>query len=176
MKRIVLALFTLLIATSCKKSATTEPTGDLPFFKFDQVEHYTVPYTKAALDSIIGKEVKTRMEQGLLQIVTGNIPVSTKDTLFIKNMEILGYQKEILDPKLYPEIEHLFSKRNPSKPIQPTCQSGYTDVLVFREKGKFIGSAKISFDCQRHQMIGERYNDADFGQSGEYEALKKLLK
>ncbi|MFM2228948.1 MAG: hypothetical protein RL607_206 [Bacteroidota bacterium] len=175
MKRIALALFTLVALTACQQNQKAEATGDLPFFQFDVVEHYKVPYSKVALDSIIGKEDKTRMEQGLLQIVTGNIPVSTKDTLFVKNMEILGYQKTLLDPKIYPQIKHLFSKREPSKPIQPTCQSGYTDVLVFREKGKFVGSAKISFDCQRHQMIGERYNDADFGQSGEYVELKKLL-
>ena len=176
MKQIVLALLTLFIATSFKKSATTEPTGDLPFFKFDRVEHYSVPFTKAALDSIIGKEDKTRKEQGLLQIVTGNIPVSTQDSLFISNMDILGFKKEIIDPKKYPALEKLFSKREPTQPIQPTCKSGYTDILVFRNKEKFMGSVKLNFECQRHQMVGQRYNDADFGQSGEYEALKKLLK
>lgn len=176
MKRIALTLFALVITTSCKKTTTTEPTGNLPFFTFDQVIHYTVPVSKSELDSIIGKSEKSRKELGLLQIVTGNIPVSTQDSLFISNMDILGFEKEIIDPKKYETLANLFSKRQPTKPIQPTCKSGYTDILVFRNKGKFMGSVKLNFECQRHQMVGQRYNDADFGQSGEYEALKKLLK
>ncbi|MCZ8169495.1 MAG: hypothetical protein ACK5RV_11840 [Flavobacterium sp.] len=176
MKRILLLVTILSFATACQQNPKAAATGNLPFYTFDQVIHYTVPVSKSELDSIIGKSEKSRKELGLLQIVTGNIPVSTQDSLFISNMDILGFEKEIIDPKKYPAIEKLFSKREPTQPIQPTCKSGYTDILVFRNKGKFMGSVKLNFECQRHQMVGQRYNDADFGQSGEYEALKKLLK
>ncbi len=176
MKRIALAVFTLVFLTACEQNKKAEATGNLPFYTFDQVIHYTVPVSKSELDSIIGKSEKSRKELGLLQIVTGNIPVSTQDSLFISNMDILGFEKEVIDPKKYEALEKLFSKREPIQPIQPTCKSGYTDILVFRNKGKFMGSVKLNFECQRHQMVGQRYNDAHFGQSGEYVALKKLLK
>jgi hypothetical protein len=175
MKRILLVVSLISFAIACQQNQKSEATGNLPFFTFDQVIHYTVPVSKSELDSIIGKSEKSRKELGLLQIVTGNIPVSTQDSLFISNMDILGFEKEIIDPKKYEALANLFSKRQPTKPIQPTCKSGYTDILVFRNKGKFMGSVKLNFECQRHQMVGQRYNDADFGQSGEYEALKKLL-
>ena len=175
MKRIALAVFTFIFLTACEQNKKAEATGNLPFYTFDEVIHYSVPVSKSELDSIIGKSEKSRKELGLLQIVTGNIPVSTQDSLFINNMEILGFEKEIVDPKKYDTLENIFSKREPTQPIQPSCKTGYTDILVFRKKGKFMGSVKLNFECQRHQMVGQRYNDADFGQSGEYDELKKMI-
>lgn len=175
MKRILLVVTLISFATACEQNKKAEATGNLPFFTFDQVIHYSVPVSKSELDSIIGKSEKSRKELGLLQIVTGNIPVSTQDSLFISNMDILGFEKQVIDPKKYEALEKLFSKREPTQPIQPSCKTGYTDILVFRKKGKFMGSVKLNFECQRHQMVGQRYNDADFGQSGEYDELKKMI-
>lgn len=118
---------------------------------------------------------KSRKDEALLQILTSNVPVSIKDTMFIKNMEILNFKKDIIDPKLHSKISHLFSLREAKHSLAPTCKSDYKDILIFREKNIIVGMAKISFDCKRHQMIGERYNDSKFGQSGEYAALQNIL-
>lgn len=90
-------------------------------------------------------------------------------------MDILGFKKDTLAPSLNAKIAALFSLREVDKIVPPACSKGYKDVLIFRKNNKIIGMAKISFDCQNHQMIGERYNDSEFGQSGEYQKLKAIL-
>ncbi len=165
----------IVILFSCNENKKSTTNTDLPFFHFDKIEYYHPTLTKKEFHSIIMNPNKTREEDALLQILTGNIPVSIKDTMFIKNMEILNFKKDIIDPKLHSKISHLFSSREASQNISPSCQSDYKDILIFREKNTIVGMVKISFDCKRHQMIGERYNDSNFGKSGEYEELKKIL-
>lgn len=168
-------LFFLIIFFSCNKNKQTITNPDLPFFHFDKIEYYHPKITQKEFHNIIMNPNKTREEEALLQILTGDVPVSIKDTLFIKNMEILNFKKDVIDPKLHSKISHLFSLREAKHSLAPTCKSDYKDILIFREKNIIVGMAKISFDCKRHQMIGERYNDSKFGQSGEYEELKKIL-
>jgi len=165
-----------IVLISCNEKKNTSVNQDQPFFHFDQIEYYHTNIAKKDLQAIEIKQDKTREEQALLQILTGNVPVSIKDTLFIKNMEILGFEKDSIDHKLHSKISHLFSKREPSKPVTPTLGSNFSDILIFRENNIIVGMAKISFDCMKHQMIGERYNDSNFGQSGEYKELEEILK
>lgn len=173
--RPIITMLLLILLLSCNDNKKTSGNHDLPFFLFDQIEYYHTTMSKKDLQTIELNEEKTRKEQALLQILTGNIPVSIKDTLFIKNMEILGFQKDTIDYKLNSKISHLFSFRETDEPVVTKCHSGFLDVLIFRKKTKIIGIAKINFECSTHQMIGERYNDSKFGQFGEYEELKKIL-
>lgn len=170
------ALLLSLVLFSCNENKQATNNTDLPFFHFDKVEYYHPTLSKKEFHNIIMNPNKTREEQALLQILTGDVPVSIKDTMFIKNMEILNFKKDIIDSKMHSKISHLFSLREASQVVNPTCKSDYKDILIFREKNIIVGMAKISFDCQRHQMIGERYNDSKFGQSGEYIELEKILK
>lgn len=164
-----------LLLFSCNENKKAAGNQDQPFFYFDQIEYYHTDITKKDLQTIEMKEEKTRKEQALLQILKGNIPVSIKDTLFIKNMEILGFEKDTIDLRLNSKMAHIFSFREVSKPEVANCSPEFHDILIFRRNNKIIGMAKISFDCLRHQMIGERYNDSNFGQSGEYKELEKIL-
>jgi hypothetical protein len=175
MKYISTLLLSILLF-SCNENKQTATNTDLPFFHFDKIEYYHPTLSKKEFHTIIMNPSKTREDEALLQILTGNIPVSIKDTMFIKNMEILNFKKDIIDHKLHSKISHLFSSREASQNISPKCQSDYKDILIFREKNVIVGMVKISFDCLRHQMIGERYNDSKFGQSGEYAALENILK
>lgn len=175
MKNIFVLLLSLILF-SCNENKQTVSNTDLPFFHFDKVEYYHPTLSKKEFHTIIMNPNKTREDEALLQILTGNIPVSIKDTMFIKNMEILNFKKDVIDPKLHSKISHLFSLREASQVVTPSCKSDYKDILIFREKNIIVGMAKISFDCLRHQMIGERYNDSKFGQSGEYKELEKMLK
>ena len=58
MKRILLVVTLISFATACEQNKKAEATGNLPFFTFDQVIHYSVPVSKSELDSIIGKSEK----------------------------------------------------------------------------------------------------------------------
>jgi len=174
MKYFPIVLLSLLFY-SCNENKKTNSNTDQPFFLYDQVEYYYTPIEKDSLFDIKMKQDKSRKEQALLQILTGNVPVSIKDTLFINNMEILKFKKVILDPKLYSKLTHLFSFREANQSVTPDPNAAYKDVLIFKKDNKIIGMAKVSFEGSKHQMIGERYNDSKFGQSGEYKELEKIL-
>jgi hypothetical protein len=171
-----LSIFLLVILLySCNENKKATSNLDQPFFQFDQIEYYHTPIAKDSLLAIEMKQDKSKKEQALLQILIGNVPVSIKDTLFIKNMEILNFKKYILDPKIYSKISHLFSFREASQPVVAKNNAKYLDVLIFRKNNNIIGMAKVSFEGLKHQMIGERYNDSKFGQSGEYKELENIL-
>lgn len=174
MKYISTFLLAILLC-SCNENKKATTNIDQPFFLYDQIEYYHTPIAKDSLLAIKMKQEKSRKEEAFLQIVTGNIPVSMKDTLFIKNMEILNFKKEILDPKIHSKISHLFSFRETGQPIASKSNAEYLDVLIFRKNNKIVGMAKVSFEGLKHQMIGERYNDSKFGQSGEYKELDNIL-
>lgn len=160
---------------SCKKEAAAKA-GDLPYFHFDRVDHYTKEITEAEVEQTYSEQEKSRKDQALLQIVTGNVPVNPADTLFIANMDILGFQKKTLDPGLNDELSKIFSKKEaPETSVVAACEPIYRDVLVFRQKGKVVGVAKICFDCGDSQIVGARYNPGEFGQSGEFSKLGKIL-
>ena len=73
------------------------------------------------------------------------------------------------------KISHLFSFHEIPQTAAVVCSPNYKDILILRRNKKIIGMAKISFECLKHQMIGERYNDSNFGKSGEFKELQKIL-
>ena len=66
---------------SCNENKQTITNTDLPFFHFDKVEYYHPNIIQNEFDNIIMNPNKTREEEALLQILTGNVPVSIKDII-----------------------------------------------------------------------------------------------
>ncbi len=175
MKRIALLLIAVAFA-SCQQEKKDAAAGEQPFFVFDKVVHYHKDVTKTGLDSLYDKEEKTRNDLGLIQIVSGNVPTSPRDTLFVNNMDILEFSKHEVDASKNAELSKIFSQKTSDLEADKNdCKPLYTDVLIFREKGKIVGVAKLDFECKRQQMVGMRYPPQTFGKNGEYEELKKLL-
>ena len=173
MKKTILLLICIL-AVSCQKKEPIAQ-GDLPFFLFDQIDYYHKTISEDSIIAIIQKEDQTRKEQGLLQIIKGNVPVNTMDTLCIKNMDILGFEKQSIPKAYFDKINNLFSLKTAETKSATACVAIYRDVLVFRKKDKVIGVAKICFDCEKSAIVGARYDASQFGQSGEYKALQEIL-
>jgi len=173
MKKAIFLLLVIMMVSCNKKEPTAQQ--DLPFFHFDQIDYYHKTISEDTINAIIQKEDKTRKEQGLLQIIKGKVPVSTIDTLFIKNMDILAFEKQTLPASVHAKIGHLFSLRTVEKPVYPACEQVYRNILVFRNKDKVIGVAKICFDCGLSSIVGARYDASQFGQSGEYKELQEIL-
>jgi len=171
-------LFILLaaVAVSSCKNDKTEPAGDQPYFLFDKVTYYHKDLSAGHIDSLYANQEKSRKDQGLLQIVTGNVPVNPRDTLFVKNMDILQFEKKEIDPSKNEALSKIFSQKKVTNSFEETnCKPVYKDIFVFRQKGDIVGVAKISFDCKKQQMVGIRYSPEDFGKTGEYQELQKLL-
>lgn len=173
----LVAVFSAVLLMACgQKEEKKEAAGKQPFFVFDQVDYYHKELTRSQFDSILANPNKSNKDLGLLQIVQQNIPVSTIDTLFIPNMDILKFEKKTLPESTHEKLNDLFSvKIENATPKSVACDPIFEDVLVFRKKSKVIGVAKISFDCDKNYIIGSRYATVGFGQSGEYGELKKVL-
>lgn len=169
----ILPFILCLLLVSCNDK---KPTGPLPFFHFDEIDYYHVDISAEEATEMSIKQDKTRKEQALLQILNGNVPVNTRDTLFINNMDILNFEQHEIDPKLNPQFDALFSVRENVKAEQSSCIAVYRDVLVFRQKDKVVGVAKIDFDCGKDMIVGSRYNTSSFGERGDYGKLEALLK
>lgn len=176
MKKVLLLLVSVCLFQCGQKSAEPESVaGSQPFFTFDRVDHYHLDIDRNGFDSIVRKEDKSRKEQALLQILQQNIPVSTIDTLFIPNMGMLDFHQTLVDPKFHSELSRLFSVNKPAADTRTACEPIFKDVLIFRQKQKVIGVAKIAFDCDKHYIIGARYPSGGFGRDGEYAKLKAIL-
>lgn len=174
MKRFL--IFLSAVAFISCKNEKAEPAGEQPYFIFDNVTYYHKDLSEAYIDSLYAIQEKSRKDQGLLQIVTGNVPVNPRDTLFVNNMDILQFEKKEIDAVKNDALAKIFSQKKVTHSFEETeCKPIYKDVLVFRQKGNIVGVAKISFECKKQQMVGMRYSPEDFGQAGEYEELRALL-
>ena len=52
----------------------------------------------------------------------------------------------------------------------------YRDIIIFKNKGTTVGVAKICFRCDQSSIIGTIANTDEFGMSGDFDRLDKLLK
>ncbi|NMH27842.1 hypothetical protein [Flavobacterium silvaticum] len=176
MKKVLLLLLCVALSKCGQKSNETNVTaGEQPFFTFDRVDYYHLDIDRNGFDSIVRNENKSRKEQALLQILQQNIPVSTIDTLFIPNMGMLDFHQTLIDPKHHVELAKLFSVNKPAPGTKTACEPIFKDVLIFRQKQKVIGVAKLSFDCDKSYIVGARYPSGGFGAGGEFAKLKQLL-
>jgi hypothetical protein len=172
MKKYVLLLALSLAA--CKENQKAAP-GAQPFFVFDQVDHYHTAITDAEVKTLYEKPGKKRTDLAMLQIVGGNVPVSGADTVFIRNMDVLGFTEKTLNKSENEKLSVIFSKHDATSPAATPAQPVYRDVLIFRRGGRVVGMAKLDMAAQKSHIIGSRYNTLDFGRAGEFAQLRPLL-
>ena len=108
-------------------------------------------------------------------IILGKIPKSITDTSFINNLETFGYTKSKIDEKKFNEIDEIFTEKKHSESYATACIYIYRDILIFKKKSKIIGIAKICFGCDANIIVGTKSNTEEFGMSGDYEKLSKIL-
>jgi hypothetical protein len=157
---------------SCK---TKQVNNCKPYFEFDAIEHYSISLSLdeetrlMELDSLSPKEL--RLNDVLLQ----SRGTQLTDTSRFINLEDIGFKSRIVDASKFEEINSLFCKKEHKEILATSCIPFYRDILIFRRKGKIVGTAKIFFECWYHVIAGANVNTDDFGQSGDYARLKKLL-
>lgn len=177
MKRILFLLATIAFVSCKQEKAEPVQAGEQPYFVFDQAVYYHKDVNQAYVDSLYKSNELSRNDRGLLQIITGNVPVNPADTLFVKNMDILEFTKKEIDPAKNEVLSKIFSVKEASSDFKEgDCKPVYGDVIVFRYKGKIVGTAKIDLNCKKQQMVGIRYSPKDFGKAGEYSELETFLK
>lgn len=173
----------LWIMTACGSNTTekkdnkskTEEAACKPYFSFDQVEYYSWKGTDDDAYDLMNQDDATG---GLKKYLLTEI--DAKELLKASNfekMEELGFTKKEIASDKFNQLNEIFCERKHEKvPEVEVCLSIYRDILVFKKGGKITGVAKIYFDCHHNVIAGTTLNTDEFGLSGDYEKLEKLLK
>lgn len=148
---ILVFLFAATALMSCtKKSSETnyqvQETGftcTTKNFTFDKVEAYSI--SLSALDVIEEKSNKTDNDKFLLQLTNTYITDNLKNTDSTK-LTAAGFTQKIIDKENYPDLCALFQEQYVYQDTM-ACQPVFRDILLFKEKQRLTGVAKICYTC-----------------------------
>lgn len=178
-KLLTLTILTLLVScnnqTDKKNSTQSEVSDCKPYFSYDQVEHYYFDITEEDIWKIEEKEKKTKKEEKQLKLLIQNTPDTISDTTALQDIDKIGFVKQEISENKFEKLDQIFCERKHKEAIAMACIAIYRDILVFRKNGKIIGTAKICFECDQNVITGTTKNTEEFGQSGDYGKLYKLL-
>lgn len=170
LKHLCLMLLTLT-ALSCHK----QELGNY-YFDFDSVDHYSIVLNHQNFSSLSAISGSTKNKKLKEDLVYNGIPSSLKDTIFISKLNRLGYEKKVLNESKLDSINELFRFKTHKETKALSCAPVFRDILIFRKNGKVEGMAKICFECNQSLVIGTSENTSEFGQSGDYGKLWRILK
>jgi len=147
------------------------------FFEIDAIDHYRIKIENDALETLEHNRHLSKKEALKRQIIFDeDHPLSILDSQFIVQLEGLGFLKQALTPSQLVQVQAIFSLEQ-VKLIEPSyCGAVFRDVLVFYKNVQITGMAKLCFSCGHHIIVGTPLSTAYFGQQGDYELLKRLLK
>ena len=147
----------------------------MPYFDFDKIDHHFVNIDEANLWKIEEKKKKTKEEIKLLELLLQDTPNKISDTGILKDIHYLGFIKKEISLNKFREINEFFCQRKHEESYYYACIAIYRDILVFKKQNKIIGTAKICFSCNQSIITGTTLDTDEFGQSGDYKKLYKLL-
>jgi hypothetical protein len=143
------------------------------YFDYDEIEYYWTDYKGSRLNL---KESKSKTDSLKYGIIFGKIPHDILDVSFVRKLQDIGYKKRLINNSIFYEIDNIFTEKTANAPAEEACIYVYRDVLIFKKNSKVVGVAKICFQCMAHQIKGSEANTENFGQDGDYEKLKKILR
>ncbi len=187
MRKLNIPLIILIISSfSCKNTNenSVETTIEEPqfvqkygnlFFDYDEIEFYHINYDENKNNVLIPKKLKSKNEELKYDIILGDFPYDLNDLDFISKLEKIGFEKKVIEKSNFKKINEIFIEKRANKPLFMKCIPIYRDFLIFKKKGKVIGTSKICFSCLQNQINGTKANTENFGQDGDYEKLKQIL-
>jgi hypothetical protein len=108
-------------------------------------------------------------------VILDDIPQNINDLSFISKLTAIGYKKYRIPKSKFTVIDEFFREKPVGESIATSCEYVYRDILIFKKKGKVVGTAKICFSCMAHEIHGAKANTDNFGQDGDYQKLAKVL-
>ena len=145
------------------------------YFDFDAIEYYTIEIDENKLLNTRENSNLTKSQKLQFEIVIGDKPKSLNDTSFIQDLENIGFKKKEISSDKHQAIKEIFREKSHKNSVAAACITVYRDLIVFKEKEEIKGIAKICFDCSKNQILGTNANTMEFGQSGDYSKLAKIL-
>lgn len=165
-----------LIVLICLIACNNKPKNNCkPYFEFDELEHYSINISIDEEMRLMERDSLSYKELWLNDVLFQRKPATLADSSLLINLEKVGFLKQMVNASSYEAINTVFCEKKHKESFATSCIAVYRDVLIFKKKGKIIGTAKICFECLYHIIAGTTANTDDFGQSGDYQRLKKLL-
>jgi hypothetical protein len=162
--------------TDSKKPVESQNENECkPYFNFDKVEHYFLDVDEDKIWKLEEKINKTEKESKQLELLIQYIPDKLSDTTYLKDLEKIDFVKTELSSDKFEQLNKIFCERKHKESIAMACIAVYRDILIFKKDNKTIGTAKICFECDQNVITGMTLNTTEFGQSGDYGKLYKIL-
>jgi len=158
-----------------KEEKSFIPVYGQKYFSYDQIDFYHIDFDENNILELDKNKDNSKIDKLRNDIIIREFPENIKEIGFLKSMDKIGYIKKEIQKNKFSEIDKIFIEKTVNESSSYACIPVYRDILVFKNKGKVIGIAKICFGCHQHRIIGTKINDENFGQNGDYEKLKILL-
>ena len=149
-------------------------TGD-KYFDYDEIIHYKNNFSEEKIGELYDNQKKSEKDAFRFGVILKDIPKEINSVDFLKNLESIDYKKSNVDSKKFKQIDKIFTEKKHDEVMEYACVYVYRDILIFKKKSKIIGIVKICFDCGDSIILGTKSNTSEFGQSGDYWKLEKLL-
>jgi hypothetical protein len=175
MKYLLIILCSLFLACNSSNSTDKIKTEPNAYFDFDEIEFYNNTNGDADFVNILKNGKKLMTDSLKKAVLLFDSPKSLGDTLFLIKLGEIDYKKINIDPSNYANIKEIFKKKVANNSSVTSCEPVYRNLLIFRNKYKLVGIARICFGCKRHQIVATNITTDDFGQEGDYEKLKMIL-
>ncbi|AFR34854.1 hypothetical protein B739_0247 [Riemerella anatipestifer RA-CH-1] len=146
------------------------------YFEYDEIEYYKNEIEEDQIGELYDNQKKSVKDSLKKEVILGETPKSISDTNFVDNLKSFGYTKSKIDPNKFNKINEIFIEKKHSESYETACIYIYRDILIFKRKSKIIGIAKICFGCDANVIVGTKSNTEEFGMSGDYEKLRKILR
>ena len=145
------------------------------FFDFDRVIYFSTNATESKAEALLTKSNLSTPEKYYSEIISGDYP-SRLQEIDTNRFAGLSFKKKNLDTTTFSTFRQVFATKAPSDGITMSCMPVYRDIIVFVDKGKISGIAKICFGCHQYQLLGQRANTETFGSDSDYAKLGQILK
>ncbi len=158
------------------KSVTVKNnTNCKPYFIYEKVEHYYYNISEDEISKIKERKKKSNEEIKKIELLIQYTPDKLSDTVVLQNIDKIGFVKKDLVMNKFEQLDLIFCEKKHKETTKMACTAIYRDILVFKQSNKIVGIAKICFQCRDNVITGTHRNTIEFGQSGDYEKLFKLL-
>lgn len=169
-KTISIFLVLFIILTGCKNRDVSKP-----YFDFDDLEHYSLSLDSETERRLFSTGSLNSNDSALSRVLFQDIPSILADSLILEDLDKIGFTRKSVKRSKFDTIKSIFCwAKYKDEPLYK-CEPVYRDILIFKQKGRTVGTAKVCFDCGHHIIAGTKYNTNSFGQSGDYEKLQNLL-
>ncbi len=186
MKNTILLLSIFLVGFNSKTNQKVKPIRELvtyekpritgkKYFDYDEIIHYKTDFKENKITELYNNYKKSEKDAFRFDVIVGYTPRNINEVGFLDKLETIGYTKTNVDARKFKQIDEIFTEKKHDDVLESSCIYVYRDILIFKKKSKIVGIAKICFGCGANIILGTKSNTEEFGQSGDYEKLEKLL-